>query len=115
MPRHDGIRMDIVEAAEPPGAGYLLMLIERSERRPHRAELGVGRYFKRSGDSTIRMEHYDIEDSFKRLVVPSLEIRTEVPRYGTRNDWKGHTVIQSFYQCLSSDALSLCVRRHKML
>ena len=78
MPRHDGIRVDIVKAATAPGAGYLLILIERSERRPHRAELGVGRYFKRSGDNTIRMEHYDIEDSFKRLIMPSLEIRTEV-------------------------------------
>jgi hypothetical protein len=78
MPRHDGIFVDSITSANPSGSGYLIMLVERSDRRPHRAELGVKQYFKRSGDSSIVMEHYDIEDSFKRLVVPWLEIEWKV-------------------------------------
>jgi hypothetical protein len=74
MPRHEGILVEAIPTVQPPGAGYLAIYVERSERRPHRAELGVGRYFKRIGDSSIAMEHYDIEDSFKRLVVPWLEV-----------------------------------------
>jgi hypothetical protein len=74
MPRHEGILVEAVPAALPTGAGYLAIYVERSERRPHRAELGVGRYFKRIGDSSVAMEHYDIEDSFKRLVVPWLDV-----------------------------------------
>jgi hypothetical protein len=73
MPRHEGIIVEAIPAQEPRGAGYLAIYVERSERRPHRCEFGVGRYYKRIGDSSIAMEHYDIEDSFKRLVVPWLE------------------------------------------
>jgi hypothetical protein len=84
MPRHEGISVEAIPALEPRGAGYLAIYVERSERRPHRAELGVGRYFKRIGDSSIAMEHYDIEDSFKRLVVPWLEVKTFIRPGGAR-------------------------------
>ena len=33
------------------------------------------RYYKRAGDSTYVMEHYDIEDAFRRAVTPSLAER----------------------------------------
>jgi hypothetical protein len=72
-----------------------MIFVERSERRPHRAELGIGQYYKRSGDSSIRMEHYDLEDSFKRLVVPWLEIKWEARYTGPAtmgSDVKLHTV-----------------------
>jgi Putative DNA-binding domain len=74
IPRHEGIFVEAIPAAKPARAGYLAIYVERSERRPHRCEFGVGRYYKRIGDSSIAMEHYDIEDSFKRLVVPWLEV-----------------------------------------
>jgi hypothetical protein len=73
IPRHDGILVEAIPAQEPRGAGYLVMYVQRSERRPHRCEF-TKHYWKRSGDSSIMMEHYDIEDSFKRLVVPWLEV-----------------------------------------
>jgi hypothetical protein len=73
MPRHEGIFVEAIPAQEPQGAGYLAIYVERSERRPHRCEF-TKHYWKRSGDSSIMMEHYDIEDSFKRLVVPWLEV-----------------------------------------
>ena len=37
------------------GAGYLLIEVGRSERRPHRCEFGEKQYFKRVGDSSIAM------------------------------------------------------------
>jgi hypothetical protein len=80
MPRHEGILVEVIPA-QSPGAGYLAIYVERSERRPHRAELGVGRYFKRIGDSSVAMEHYDIEDSFKRLVVPWLKVEWSIGPY----------------------------------
>jgi hypothetical protein len=90
MPRHDGIHVEIVKTTNPMDGGYLLILVEQSERRPHRAELGVGRYYKRSGDSSIKMEHYDIEDSFKRLVVPLLDIRWETRNTGAARMGSDH-------------------------
>jgi hypothetical protein len=41
------------------------------------AKLGEQRYFKRSGDSFYRMEHFDLEDMFGRRQKPSLEIIVE--------------------------------------
>lgn len=76
MPRHEGIIVEHVASVRQPGAGYLALYVERSERRPHRSEVsGDKQYYKRSGDSTVAMEHYDIEDSFKRLAVPTLELQ----------------------------------------
>lgn len=75
QPRHDGIHLHAVPSASAPGAGYLLIYIERSERRPHRSEAsGQKQYFKRAGDSFFEMEHYDIEDAFNRTSVPQLNL-----------------------------------------
>jgi len=76
MPRHDEIRVATVP--ERDKSGYLLIRVERSERRPHRCEYGEKQYFKRIGDSSIAMEHYDIEDSFKRMTVPKLSAEMEL-------------------------------------
>jgi hypothetical protein len=86
MPRHEGILVEAIPAQEPEGAGYLAIYVERSERRPHRCEFGLGRYYKRIGDSSLAMEHYDIEDSFKRLVIPWLEIEWLVTPGVSRGD-----------------------------
>ena len=76
MPRHDGIRIATISTDD--GAGYLLIQVERSERRPHRCEAGEKQYYKRSGDSSFAMEHYDIEDSFRRLAVSKLRAIVDV-------------------------------------
>jgi len=78
MPPHEGIAVEAVPSSSLPGTGYLLVLVERSERRPHRCEVGEKLYFKRIGDSSMAMEHYDIEDSFKRIVVPDLVVEYSV-------------------------------------
>ena len=74
MPKLEGVKTAIIPASGSVGAGYLLLDVDRSERRPHRAEAkGKKSYIKRIGDSFFEMEHYDIEDAFKRVQVPELE------------------------------------------
>jgi hypothetical protein len=43
MPRHEGIR--IAALANTEDTGFLLVDVERSERRPHRCEFGDKQYF----------------------------------------------------------------------
>ena len=52
------------------------------------SQKGVGRYFKRIGDSSVAMEHYDIEDSFKRLVTPWLELGWSARPHPSNNPFK---------------------------
>ena len=52
MPRYEGIIVEAIPTDSSADAGYLLMYVERSERRPHRCEFGDKQYFKRSGDSS---------------------------------------------------------------
>ena len=92
MPRHEGVRTELVPALDTPDGGYLLMRIERSERRPHRCEFGDKRYFKRIGDSSVAMEHYDIEDSFRRLVVPTFKVEPLLTRGNIRGGPDGNFV-----------------------
>jgi len=54
--------------------GYVATLIPASISGPHMAKFGDDRYYKRSGDSFYRMEHYDIEDMFGRRKRPLLEL-----------------------------------------
>ena len=82
MPKHEGIHIASVQSTTP-GAGYLLVLVQRSERRPHRSEAsGVKQYYKRAGDGFFAMEHYDIEDAFRRGSSPTVELYWELQRGG---------------------------------
>ena len=75
QPKHDGVRVAAIQASQKPDTGYLLVAIERSERRPHRSEAkGHNQYFKRAGSSSFAMEHYDIEDAFRRISQPELKV-----------------------------------------
>lgn len=75
MPRHEGIHIETIQDPTTEGAGYLAIWVERSERRPHRSEAsGDKRYYKRAGDSTFVMEHYDIEDAFNRVAPADLKL-----------------------------------------
>ena len=65
MPRHDGVRMDKVTSPAAAEAGYPVMQVERSERRPHRNELGEKQYFKQVGDSNIAMEREVVVDNLR--------------------------------------------------
>ncbi|MQB20527.1 ATP-binding protein [Agrobacterium tumefaciens] len=75
QPRHDGIRVASIPSDEAHDSGYIVVDVPRSERRPHRSEAtDQKQYFKRSGASAFAMEHYDIEDAFRRLSSPSIKL-----------------------------------------
>ena len=89
-PTHDGIEVVAIPGPSPD-VGYLAIWIERSERRPHMSEAKDDKhYWKRAGDQTFIMEHYDVEDAFKRLSVAKLGMRVLNVRDGgyTQHDDK---------------------------
>jgi len=55
-------------------SGFALSLIPESASGPHMAKAGDDRYYKRSGDSFYRMEHFDIADMFGRRRRPELSV-----------------------------------------
>jgi hypothetical protein len=64
-------------------AGVCVSYIPASDSGPHMAKGGEDRYYKRSGSSFYRMEHFDLEDMFGRRQRPSLSVRMDlVPRSG---------------------------------
>lgn len=64
-------------------AGVIVTLVPASEAGPHMAKLGEDRYYKRSGDSFRRMEHFDIEDMFGRRAKPVLSLEYRVRPVGS--------------------------------
>lgn len=81
QPRHDGITVHVVPSAVSPGGGYLAVDVVRSDRRPH---MSVDkRYYKRAGSSSFAMEHYDVEDAFKRTVGPVLRVTHSLRQQGS--------------------------------
>jgi hypothetical protein len=56
--------------------GFAATLVPESDAGPHMAKAGEDRYYKRSGGSFYRMEHFDIEDMFGRRKKPNLSLFT---------------------------------------
>jgi predicted HTH transcriptional regulator len=91
MPRHDGIRVHHV--VRPDNSGFLVIDVDRSLRRPHMSKApDDGRYYKRAGDSTFAMEHYDIEDAFRRYTAPELSVSHRLAA-GTRLQQAGQETV----------------------
>jgi hypothetical protein len=67
----DGVQHRLVEGV---GGSFAVTYVPESSSGPHMAKLGEDRYFKRSGDRFVRMEHFDIADMFGRRPRPVLEI-----------------------------------------
>ena len=75
MLRHDGIEIVAIDDPAITDAGYLAIWVDRSYCRPHRSEAaGDKRYYKRAGNSSFIMEHYDIEDAFNRIAPTELRL-----------------------------------------
>lgn len=77
--------MPIVEGVEnaviPTGKGshgFAKTFIPESDLCPHQAKAGITQYFKRSGDSFYKMEHYDIADMFGKRRRPALDVSYEI-------------------------------------
>lgn len=80
LPRPVGVRHRDISIESD--AGVIVSIIPRDNRTVRMAKLGEDRYFKRSGDSFYRMEHYDILDALARRAQPELEIRV-TPKFGS--------------------------------
>jgi len=68
----DGIQHKHIETMQ--NKGFAVTLVPESNSGPYMAKLGEDRYYKRSGDSFYRMEHFDLEDMFGRRQKPHLQI-----------------------------------------
>lgn len=75
-PTVHGVRHRIIPGRDA-GRGFAVSLIPESDTGPHMSKLGEDRYYKRSGDSFYKMEHYDIADMFSRRRKPNLVATVE--------------------------------------
>jgi hypothetical protein len=78
------------------GRGYAATFVPPTDLGPHMARLGEDRYYKRSGDQTYRMEHFDLADMFGRRPQPKLRLVTRVKRRSKIKPSRG-PVEQKFY------------------
>jgi hypothetical protein len=76
-PSVDGVEHKIIYHNSDRQKGFVISRIPKSERPPHMAKAGIGRYFKRSGDSFYPLEHFDLEDMFGRRPKPRLALHLE--------------------------------------
>tara|TARA_R100000306_G_C4351173_1_gene130210 strand:+ start:27 stop:1067 length:1041 start_codon:yes stop_codon:yes gene_type:complete len=68
------IGIEAISVHDGKNSGIIAVFIPRTERRPHRSNAADARsYFKRSGTSTVEMEHYEIEDAFFSNQSPDLK------------------------------------------
>ena len=79
-PLVDGVEHRMIEAENDNG--FVVTYIPESDSGPNMAKLGDDRYYKRSGDSFYRLEHFDLEDMFGRRPKPALECSAKVSGYG---------------------------------
>lgn len=102
QPKNDGIRIDGFASDGNQSLGYIVVDVPRSERRPHRSEAAdLKQYFKRSGSGSYAMEHFDIEDAFRRTAVPELKLRTDDRKFRSSGS-NGYYNIQLWLDNVSS-------------
>jgi len=79
-PHVDGVRHKKIFLENSTDCGFAVTLVPESLSGPHMAKLGEYRYYKRSGDTFYKMEHFDIEDMFGRRKKPKLQISSLVEK-----------------------------------
>jgi len=76
----EGVQHRIVDSGNEKR--FVVTYIPESDSGPHMAKLGEDRYYKRSGESFYKLEHFDLEDMFGRRPKPDLELYTRVKGSG---------------------------------
>jgi hypothetical protein len=79
QPENDSVRVAGFPSEKTSSAGYLVIDVPRSERRPHMCNM-TKRYFKRIGSASYAMEHFDVEDAFRRATTPDIVLELEFAR-----------------------------------
>lgn len=81
VPTVDGVDSRVIfENAQEEGV--VATYIPASEKTPHMYLIKKS-YYKRSGDSFLKMEHYDLEDMFGRRSRPKLALKIALKSIGT--------------------------------
>lgn len=96
----DGVLHRSLTNPENENIGFAATYVPESDSGPHMAKLGEDRYYKRSGDSFYRLEHFDLEDMFGRRKRPNLMLSHRVTQgqnetivfLGIRNVGRGTAV-----------------------
>lgn len=87
-------KIDNIKIEETKNTGYIKILVPESQKGPHMAKLGEDRYYKRSGDSFYKMEHYDIQDMFGKRRQPLLKLLYSIyPSHSTNNEKYGNIIL----------------------
>lgn len=75
VPQVDGVLNHVIFEDKLKATGYVVSVIPQSIAAPHRAEYhSYKRYYQRSGDSFIQLEHWQLEYMFGRRQVPDLKV-----------------------------------------
>ncbi|MER9890953.1 ATP-binding protein [Mesorhizobium sp. M0119] len=101
QPKNGGIRVAGFPSMNDNSVGYLLIDVPRSERRPHMCNMAK-QYFKRSASSSYAMEHFDIEDAFRRNGSPDLDLVYDF----TKNVTSGPLVNASISLAIKNEGLA---------
>jgi Putative DNA-binding domain len=67
-----GVIHKAIPSKDVPDHGFAVTLVPASDEGPHMAKLGEDRYYRRSGASFLKMEHFEIADMFGRRPHPDL-------------------------------------------
>lgn len=77
-------------------SGLAVTYVPPSDEGPHMAKCGEDRYYRRSGDRFVKMEHFEIADMFGRRPQPKLVFNYRLARGATgggpEGSWKEVTV-----------------------
>ena len=82
-PSVDGVQHRIVHRNDD-ASGFVATLVPCSDSGPHMAKGRLDRYYKRSGDSFLKMEHFDVADMFGRRPHPALSLSYSIHATGDR-------------------------------
>ncbi len=100
--------------AEGDGAGYLVTYVPVTDGPPHMAMLGEHRYYRRTGDSFRKMEHFEIADMFGKRLRPELSLFVQFVPFSMAGSYRPRAIVgieNSGRGMARSPALSLRVER----
>lgn len=98
-----GVKHKIITEGED--TGYGVTFVPPSDTPPHMALFGESHYYKRSGDSFYKCEHFDIRDMFFRTKTPKLSFFVREPFEYSKNN-KNHTFHIKFG--ISNESNAMC-------
>lgn len=72
-PLVEGVEHRLV-SGDGSGEAFAATYVPESAAGPHMAKLGDDRYYKRTGDRFVKMEHFEVADMFGRRNRPNLQV-----------------------------------------